>query len=238
MSMLPAPGERPGLPSLPVLGESRRGRAMRSADLRCRRARRGPPVARVAQAADPRRGRDVVHAQPDQRAGPRDRLRECPLPESLGVLDPPHGDVHDPGRCLHPALRLLRGQARATRCGRPRRAGAPGRSLPAAGPAPRGHHLGHPRRPAGRRRRPLPPLRAGRAPADRRHHRGAHARFRRPRRTDRRRPLRPARGVQPQPRDGRPAPAARAGARASTRSASRCSSTSRKRARRSAPRAV
>ena len=28
------------------------------------------------------------------------------MPQSLGVLDPAHGDVHDPGRCLHPSVRV------------------------------------------------------------------------------------------------------------------------------------
>ena len=49
---------------------------------------------------------------------------------------------------------------------------------------------------------------AVRAP-DRRHHRGPHARFRRPWRADRHRALGQSRGLQPQPRNRRPAPAAR-----------------------------
>ena len=76
------------------------------------------PASRVAQAADPRGGRDVLHQGPDRRAGPGDDLRERPLPESLGVLDPPDGDVHDPGRGLHPPLRLLCGQAGPSRARR------------------------------------------------------------------------------------------------------------------------
>ena len=181
MSMLPVPGERPGLPSLPVLGASWRRRAIR---IRIAESAARPPGRRLPEWLKrpiPAAGGMSFTRSLVERAGPRNRLRECAVPQPLGVLDPPHGDVHDPGRRLHPALRLLRGQARAARAGRPRRARTPGRSLPAAGAAPRRHHLGHARRPAGRRRRALPPVRPGRAPANRRHDRGAHARLRRSR---------------------------------------------------------
>ena len=49
------------------------------------------------------------------RAGARDRLRKCQVSQSLGMLDPAHRHVHDPGRRLHPPLRLLCGRSRASR---------------------------------------------------------------------------------------------------------------------------
>ena len=163
MSTLPAPADRPVLPSLPVLGDDTA--ASFDSGPVFRRPRAGAPIARVAQAADSGRGRDGVHAGPGRRARAGNGLRECSMPESLGMLDPPHGDVHDSGRRLHAALRVLRGQTWPTGGSRPRRARTPGRSVPSAGFAPRGHHVGHAGRPGRRRRRPFSPMRPGRAPS-------------------------------------------------------------------------
>ena len=128
------------------------------------------------------------------------------LPERRRVLGARHGDVHDPRRHVHAPLRLLQRQDRQADLERPARAGARGALDRAHGAAPRGHHLGRPRRPPrqgrlGVRRRdpPGPPPGAG-LPG-----RGADARLPGPgdaaREGDRRAPRR----LQPQ-RRGRPAP--------------------------------
>ena len=54
---------------------------------------------------------------PAPRPEPQHGLRGGPLPEHRGVLGPAHRDGHDPGRHLHPRLRLLRGQDRPARPG-------------------------------------------------------------------------------------------------------------------------
>ena len=113
------------------------------------------------------------------------------------------------GDDLHPPLRLLRREARPARARRRGRTGAAGRGLRPARSQARRDHLGDPRRPARRRRRALPPLHPGRPRPDRRHDRGPDPRLRRPRGSHRRRALGRARGVQPQPRNRRPPPAAR-----------------------------
>src|SRR5438876_430155 len=45
-----------------------------------------------------------------RRAAAAHRVRERALSEYRGLLEPPHGDLHDPGRHLHARLRLLRYQ--------------------------------------------------------------------------------------------------------------------------------
>ena len=143
-----------------------------------------------------------------ERAGAGDGLRERPLPEPLRVLDPANGHVHGSGRRLHPSLRVLRRQAGTS----PR----PSRSTsPSGWPRPARLGLRHvvitsvtrddlPDGGAEHFRRCILAVRPRRGDD-----RGAHARLRRPERGDRHRPLGRARGLQPQPRDRRPAPAAR-----------------------------
>src|SRR5262249_31291242 len=77
-----------------------------------------PAPARMAETAASHRQRGFLHSQAAARAAPRDRLRECPLPESPGMLFATHGDVHGAGQCVHTAVRLLLGAAR--RAARPR----------------------------------------------------------------------------------------------------------------------
>ena len=66
MSTLKVLGERPGLPILPVVPTGRHRI----------RTEPGPAAPRVAQAADPGGGGDVLHQGPDRRAGAGDDLRE------------------------------------------------------------------------------------------------------------------------------------------------------------------
>ena len=85
------------------------------------------------------------------RPGPQHGLRGGPLPEHRGVLGPAHRHDHDPGRHVHPGVRVLRGQDRPADLVRRRRA-APrrGGDRPAR-PRARGRHQRRPRRPARRR---------------------------------------------------------------------------------------
>ena len=85
MPMLPVPAKRSLLPSLPVLGE--RPPVLAPEDggparlTSAERWRHNAPASGMAQAADSRHGRDVVHTKPDRRAGTRDGLRECEVPD-------------------------------------------------------------------------------------------------------------------------------------------------------------
>ena len=115
---------------------------------------------------------------PGGAAAPAHGLRERRLPEPGRVLEPAHGHVHDPGRRVHAALRLLRGREGRAAGGGLRRAAARGGGGRGAGPALRRRHQRQPRRPEGRRRgtvRAHHP-RHSRAPA-RVPRRGAHPRF-------------------------------------------------------------
>ena len=89
------------------------------------------------------------HARPQA----QHRVRGCALPQHRRVLAPRHGDLHDPRRHLHARLHLLRGGARPAGNARHRRAAPRRRSRREDGAEVRGHHLGGPRRFAGRRRR-------------------------------------------------------------------------------------
>ena len=106
----------------------------------------------LSQAEEGDRGRQPPH-----------RLRGGQLPEHRRVLGARHRDVHDPRRRLHPPLRLLQRPDGRADLERPARAAArrdPGQE---DGPAPRGDHVGRPRRSARlrrlgvRRRRSLDP---------------------------------------------------------------------------------
>ena len=166
------------------------------------------PLAQAAVAEGPgaRRPQLPPAEVDDRRRQPPHGLRGGQLPQRRRVLGARHGDLHDPRRRLHPALRLLQrpdGQADLERPARaaPRR--EPGQE---DGPDARGGHLGRPRRPARLRRRrvrrrdPLDPPHGARLQG-----RGAHPRLPRPGDApgegDRRAPRR----LQPQRRD-RPAP--------------------------------
>ena len=86
---------------------------------------------------------------------PPHRLRGGQLPQRRRVLGARHRDLHDPRRRLHPPLRLLQRADGQADLERP--AGAAARRQPGEedGPAPRGGHLGRPRRPARLRRQRL-----------------------------------------------------------------------------------
>ena len=146
---------------------------------------------------------------PAPRARPQHRLRGGQLPEHRGVLGPAHRHDHDPGRHLHPGLRLLRGQDRAADLVRRRRAAPGGRGAPRARPRARGRHQCRPRRPARRRcerlRRDHPPDACQLA---RHGHRGAHPGLQRRRGLAADRDGRPPGHPQPQPRDRPAAPEA------------------------------
>ena len=129
-----------------------------------RMADRPAPPPRLDQGPDPVR-RELPRAQgAPARADPQHGLRGGPLPEHRRVLGPAHGDDHDPGRHLHPGLRLLRGQDRPADLVRRRRAAARRRGARAARPRARRDHQRRPRRPARRRR---PHLRRDDPPAPR-----------------------------------------------------------------------
>ena len=102
-------------------------------------------AAGVAAAADPGGRRNLVHAEPCRGARAGDRLRERPLSQPLRVLDAAHRDVHGPGRRLHPAVRVLRGQARSPRGRRAGRARTARRGLPSIGAEARRDHVRHAR---------------------------------------------------------------------------------------------
>ena len=146
------------------------------------------------------------HLRADPLGEPAHRLPGGRLPERGRVLGARHGDVHDPRRHLHAALRLLQRQDRQADVERPARARARGALDRAHGPAPRGHHLGRPRRPPRqgglRVRRGHPP---GAPPGAGLPGRGAHPRLPGPGDAPREGDRRAARRVQPQ-RRGRPAP--------------------------------
>ncbi len=238
MSMLPAPGERPGLPSLPILGEERAQPAMLAVDMSAAPRAPGRRLPEWLKRPIPATGgmsftRSLVAELGLETVCESARCpnrSECWTRRTATFMI--LGDV-----CTRPCgfCSVKRGRPEEVALDEPERLAEACR---AAGPAPRGHHVGHSRRSRRRRGRALSPVRAGR-----------------PRRTgatievltpdfdgrgerDRYRPLGQSRGLQPQPRNRRPPPATRAGARASTRSASVSSSTSRKRGLISARRAV
>ena len=78
---------------------------------------------------------------------PPHRLPGGRLPERRRVLGAGHRHVHDPRRHVHAPMRVLQRQDRQADLERSARAGARGALDRADGPAPRGHHLGRPRRP-------------------------------------------------------------------------------------------
>ena len=99
-------------------------------------------------------GRALPRAQePAPRPRPQHRLRGGPLPQHRGVLGPAHRDDHDPGRHVHPRLRLLRREDRPADLVRRGRAAAGRRGGRRAPPRARRRDQRRPRRPA-RRRRP------------------------------------------------------------------------------------
>ena len=94
-----------------------------------------------------------------QAAGPgtgaAHRLRGGELPQHRRVLAPRHRHLHDPGRRLHPRVRLLQRRARPARPRRRGRAGPRGGSGADPRPRSRGRHVRRPRRSRGRGRRGL-----------------------------------------------------------------------------------
>ena len=110
---------------------------------------RKPPWFKVAAA----RRREVPRAdRADPRRGAAHGLPGGRLPERRRVLGARHRDVHDPRRHVHAPLRVLQRQDRQADVERP--AGAAARRALGGedGPAPRGHHVRRPRRPARLRR--------------------------------------------------------------------------------------
>ena len=90
--------------------------------------------------------------EPDAGAQPAHGLRRSAVPEHRRVLEPRHGDVHDPRRRLHARVLVLRGGARPSARGRHRRTGPRRRRHPHARSQLRRHHVGRSRRSRGRRR--------------------------------------------------------------------------------------
>ena len=171
---------------------------------------RGPAVPRaqaaVAEGAGARRP-DLPQAEEGDRGRqPAHRLRGGQLPERRRVLGARHRDLHDPRRRLHPPLRLLQRADGRPDLERPARAAAGRDPGEEDGPAPRGRHLGRPRRPARlrrlrlRRRDPLDPDDGPGVQG-----RGADARLPRPGDAAGEGDPRAPRRLQPQRRDG-PAP--------------------------------
>ena len=171
------------------------------------RVRRGAalPRAQAALAEGPGAGRPDLPAPEgdDPRAEPAHGLRGGQLPQRRRVLGARHRDLHDPRRRLHAPLRLLQRADGQADLERPARADAGRGPGEADGPAPRGGHLGRPRRPARlrrqrlRRRDPLDPD-AGAGLQGR----GADARLPRPGDAAGEGDPRAARRLQPQRRDG------------------------------------
>ena len=204
MSMPPHPGD-PALPSLMVLGTGAAPRQDPDLDAGAPRPARTRRLPEWLKRPIPLAGGMSFTRSLVSELGLETGCESARWSQSLGMLDQAHRHVHDPGRRLHPAVWLLRRRSRTSRPGRQRRARSPRRSMPSPGTAARGYHLGHPRRPAGRWRRALSPVRPGRSHANRGHDRSPHARLRRPSRSDRRRPSSSARDIQPQHGNGREA---------------------------------
>ena len=164
---------------------------------------------RLDQGPDPVR-RELPRSQgPPPGPFAEHRLRGGPLPEHRRVLGPAHRHDHDPGRHLHPGLRLLRGQDRPADLVRRRRAAAGGRGARQPRPRARRDHQRRPRRPARWRGRDLrrddPP---GPRSFGRDGRRGPDPGLQRHRRAPAHGDGRPAGHPEPQPRDGRAAPEA------------------------------
>ena len=116
-----------------------------------------PAVPRAASRAwfkvPPPGGQQLPRAEPaDPRREPPHGLPGGRLPERRRLLGARHGDVHDPRRHVHAALRVLQRQDRQADVERPAGAAARRALRGADGPAPRGHHERRPRRPARLRR--------------------------------------------------------------------------------------
>ena len=90
--------------------------------------------------------------QPAARGTAPHGVRGGPVPQHRRLLGPEDGHVHDPGRHLHACLRVLRRYDRCSDRPGPRGAGPPGGDRGSPGSEVRGHNLGQPRRPPGRRR--------------------------------------------------------------------------------------
>ena len=140
------------------------------------------------------RGREPAHGLPGGR-----------LPERRRVLGARHRDVHDPRRHVHAPLRVLQRQDRQADLERPAGARARRPLGRPDGPAPRGHHVRRPRRPARLRRAAFvgvdPP---GPPPGAELQGRGPHPRLPRPGDAAGQGHRRAPRRLQPQ-RRGRPA---------------------------------
>ena len=113
---------------------------------------RKPPWFKV-QAPGGRKYRELSRMIRDEE--PAHGLPGGRLPERRRLLGARHGDVHDPRRHVHAALRVLQRQDRQADLERPARAAARRALGGADGAAPRGHHQRRPRRPARLRRRGL-----------------------------------------------------------------------------------
>ena len=85
------------------------------------------PQAFLAQGQGARRAQLRAHQGPDAGARPPHGLRRGPLPQHRRMLGAQGRDLHDPGRRLHPELRLLRGRPRHAEGLRSARADPPGR---------------------------------------------------------------------------------------------------------------
>ena len=77
-------------------------------------------------------------------------LRVRGVPQRRGVLEPADGDVHDSGKLLHPAVRILRGAEGCAAAGGLGRTGAGRRGVRGDGAEVRGDHEREPGRSEGR----------------------------------------------------------------------------------------
>ena len=177
------------------------------APARRRRRDRGPAVSRAQAAVAQGAGAGRAHVPPaegdDRGREPAHGLRGGQLPQRRRVLGARHGDLHDPRRRLHAPLRVLQRPDGQADLERPAGADAGGEPGQADGPAPRGRHLGGPRRPPRlrrervRRRHPLDPHAGARLQG-----RGPDARLPRPGDAAGEGDPRAPRRLQPQRRDG------------------------------------
>src|SRR5258706_447450 len=78
------------------------------ADYRCPPA---SPTATLAEALAAEGQSEFLHAHTPARSASRNGLRKCTLSESAGMLFAPNSHVHDPGKCVHAAMRVLLGAA-------------------------------------------------------------------------------------------------------------------------------
>ena len=132
----------------PRAADHRHGR--RPVRRRPRRQQRATPAPRLDPGAPAQRPQLPGAEGPDARPVAQHGVRGGPLPQHRGVLGAAHGDRHDPGRYLHPRLRLLRRQDGPAVMERRRRAASSRGGGPPDGSGARRRDQRRPGRPARR----------------------------------------------------------------------------------------